>query len=50
MNKLKILDNNRIETKKKIRHAYNIIKGNRYRAVCYYIIQKKKKTTTKINK
>lgn len=37
---LKTLDNNRIEMKKK-RKAYNIIKGNRYRAVCYYIIQKK---------
>lgn len=45
---LKTLDNNRIEMKKK-RQAYNIIKSNRYRAVCYYIIQKKK-TTTKINK
>lgn len=42
MNELKILDNNHIETKKKIRHEDNIIKGNRYRAVCYCIIQKKK--------
>lgn len=43
---LKTLDNNRIEMKKKKRKTYNIIKGNRYRAVRYYVIQKK--TTTKI--
>lgn len=44
---LKTLDNNRIDMKKKKkRKAYNIIKGNRYRAVCYYVVQKK--TTTKI--